>query len=339
MPSLWVPLDANYGDNDKILQAGFKAELLYIRSLAAVKGLETDGTFTTRQARRFAPEEFLPDLDELTDTLCRVGLWERNGDELTIIGWLDRNESMAKIRERSERESASGVLGNHRRWHTDRADPNCAHCTQRDKTTRSDRVASGTRSGTRIGGESQEIDIERDLLISPTEIDAVSNEATPSPTEAPPKPKKPKREISEPVRAIQGAIVDALNLPARRTGQANRELLDAAESIAEAGGTPDQVPVVVAHFRASWSEGFVVTPRAIARNWMTGVQAIVATTPVHPAEDGPHELTPEEIAANRAYEADKLYFLIERGHALTPEELAQARELGVEVPEDVEVAL
>jgi hypothetical protein len=72
--SLFVQLDVDYYHNDRVIQAGPEAELLYIRSLAWCKASVVDGTFTVRQIRAFAPWEHADRIDDLTDRLVAAGL-------------------------------------------------------------------------------------------------------------------------------------------------------------------------------------------------------------------------------------------------------------------------
>ena len=126
MPGLYVPLYVNYADDDKIIEAGPMAELLYVRGLAFVKAMGSDGVITKNQLKRISVR--LPRPGQLADRLVEVGLWERNGSGWYIVAWLKRNASAAQI---AEAKSVAGVLGNHRRWHlppdgTPKSE--CEHC-------------------------------------------------------------------------------------------------------------------------------------------------------------------------------------------------------------------
>ena len=123
---LFVPLDVNYADDDKIVAAGPMAELLYVRALAFVKRARSDGHLHDGQLPIVAAR--IPRPRQLADRLVDTGLWERNGTGLYVSAWLKRNPPVADV---SPAKSAAGALGNHRRWHLppDGApNPECPHC-------------------------------------------------------------------------------------------------------------------------------------------------------------------------------------------------------------------
>lgn len=115
MANLFVPLDVNYADDDKIVAAGPMGELLYVRSLAFAKrdrhdGLIRDGQFPIVAAR-------IPRARLLAERLYGVGLWERNGSGLYISAWLKRNPPADEL-------AGAGAVGAHKRWHLKRGQPN-----------------------------------------------------------------------------------------------------------------------------------------------------------------------------------------------------------------------
>lgn len=121
MPSLFVPLDVNYAEDDKIIDAGPMAELLYVRALAFAKRARSDGYIAASQLSTVAAR--IPRYRVHAERAVEVGLWERNGTGLYIRAWLKRNPPV-------EDETAAGVEGAHRRWHLKRNQPNpdCPRC-------------------------------------------------------------------------------------------------------------------------------------------------------------------------------------------------------------------
>jgi hypothetical protein len=133
MPNLYVPLDVNYAEDDKIIDVGPMGELLYIRSLAFVKRARTDGVFSINQLAVLGAR--IPRVRRLLDPLVEVGLWERNGSALYIPAWLKRNPPVVDT---SDVKADAGSLGAHIRWHVKRRrpDPDCKHCVTEELTNR-----------------------------------------------------------------------------------------------------------------------------------------------------------------------------------------------------------
>ncbi len=112
MAGLYVPLDVNYADDAKVVDAGPMAELLFVRSLAFAKRDQHDGYIRNGQLGIVAAR--IPRLAPMVERLIDVGLWERNGDGIYIAAWLKRNLPTDEI---SAKKSSAGAVGNHRRWH------------------------------------------------------------------------------------------------------------------------------------------------------------------------------------------------------------------------------
>ena len=101
---LHVQLDVDYYDDPKIIDAGEKAELLYVRSLAfCKKNWRANGYMTDGQVLR-AVAPGLTGIPARIKTLVAVGLWQRVDDDLfghgkgyVVSAWLKRNPSAAEI--------------------------------------------------------------------------------------------------------------------------------------------------------------------------------------------------------------------------------------------------
>jgi hypothetical protein len=124
---LFVPLDVNYADDDKIIDAGPMAELLYVRSLAFVKRARTNGDIAANQIPLIGARITRP--RALAERLVEVGLWERTGSGLYVSAWLKRNAPVETI---SAVKADAGSVGAHIRWHVKRRqpDPSCEHCVR-----------------------------------------------------------------------------------------------------------------------------------------------------------------------------------------------------------------
>lgn len=99
----YAPLSAMYADDDAIIAAGEKAELLFVRSLAFCAGMpEQDGYITERQLERRVGAG-MPDVSERAETLVREGLWERVDGGFIVRAWLKWNRSSEDLgRERKK---------------------------------------------------------------------------------------------------------------------------------------------------------------------------------------------------------------------------------------------
>lgn len=86
---IYVPLDANFFDDDKVLAAGEQATYLYLAMMARAKQLDTDGVLTTLQIERLNVKGWQKRLAKLVE----VGLVDHAIDCYGIVGWLKWNES------------------------------------------------------------------------------------------------------------------------------------------------------------------------------------------------------------------------------------------------------
>lgn len=105
---LYVKLDVDFPDNARVIEAGEKAELLYVRSLLLAKRLLSDGALTLPQLARTG----LSGVRQRAERLVAVGLWEKAGEgSYRIVGWLERNRSAAEVAEVSAKRAEAGSRG------------------------------------------------------------------------------------------------------------------------------------------------------------------------------------------------------------------------------------
>ena len=104
----FAPLSAHYYDDDAIIAAGERAEVLYTRSLAFAARKPADGFISDLQLTTFR----LPGVRARAARLCEVGLWERVEDDLLGTGsgyrirsWLKHNASKAEIEEKQRKDA------------------------------------------------------------------------------------------------------------------------------------------------------------------------------------------------------------------------------------------
>lgn len=155
MSGLHVPLDVEYAADDKIMDAGPMAELLFIRGLAFCKRTMSDGKITDRQIASVALG--IPAPKKHAQRLVEVGLWTRGGDHWLILNWLKYNAPAADIEAARDMAKENGVRGNHERWHLDndgvlvKPSPKCPLC--RSMYRPPDRPPDGVANPDPIGGD------------------------------------------------------------------------------------------------------------------------------------------------------------------------------------------
>lgn len=114
----YAPLSANYYDDDAVIAAGERAEVLFTRSLAFCARNLNDGFITDLQLARIGVG--LPNVSARARRLVEVGLWERvddgalfdcEGAGYRVRRWnkwnLTRAEIEAKQRKDAERKAGA----------------------------------------------------------------------------------------------------------------------------------------------------------------------------------------------------------------------------------------
>lgn len=91
---LYVPLDASFFDDDKVLEAGERAGWLYLNMLCKAKATDADGVFTKPQIAKLGVPGWKPRLDALLRTELVVELPQSPGS-YAIAAWLNWNEARA----------------------------------------------------------------------------------------------------------------------------------------------------------------------------------------------------------------------------------------------------
>lgn len=97
MNGLYLPLQADYTDDERVVELSALAELLWVRILAKCKRLKTDGRLHRVHLQSCAHPDMLPDLDMYVAELERVGLIVKGGSWWNIPSWLKHNKSMAEV--------------------------------------------------------------------------------------------------------------------------------------------------------------------------------------------------------------------------------------------------
>ncbi len=118
----YTPLAVSYYRDDAILEAGEKAELMYVRGLAYCGEAQSDGFITDRQMVSIVGLG-MRDAAKRADVLVRVGLWERVAGGYVVRSWLKWNRSTEEIgrrlkadrerkQNRADEDSARNPVGN-----------------------------------------------------------------------------------------------------------------------------------------------------------------------------------------------------------------------------------
>lgn len=113
--ALYVKLDAEYASDDKMIEVGPLAELLYVRGLCFAKRTMLDGKISRGQLSAVAIG--IPNPTKQVDRLVAVGAWTTTRQGWQITAWLKRNKSALTIGAESEAKRVASQTANHERWH------------------------------------------------------------------------------------------------------------------------------------------------------------------------------------------------------------------------------
>jgi hypothetical protein len=99
---IYVPLDVEFFDNDKILAVGERPAYLYLAMLCRVKRLGVDGILSRLQIERLQ----IAGWQKRLTTLVSAGLVMQLDDgRYLVAGWLERNPSADEIAEYRRKDS------------------------------------------------------------------------------------------------------------------------------------------------------------------------------------------------------------------------------------------
>lgn len=96
---LYVQVDVNFWEDDKVLRAGERAAAFYVRCLCMCKRVQSDGWLSDAQLSMLGVRDWRAQVAQLV----KVGLLKREGNSTVhVVGWLDWNESVGSARQRAE---------------------------------------------------------------------------------------------------------------------------------------------------------------------------------------------------------------------------------------------
>lgn len=123
---LFVPIDVNYFEDDRILAAG-DAWQLHMAALLLCKKILSDGCVSRLQLARVAPDS-VSDVDGAIRRLSDVGLFTVDGDQITIRSWNEWHAASEDVTAKRRRASA---IGNHKKWgHDNKPSSTCIICKE-----------------------------------------------------------------------------------------------------------------------------------------------------------------------------------------------------------------
>jgi hypothetical protein len=111
---LFVPLQANFFGDDRIVRCSRMAQLVYLQGLTIAKQCGTDGTLTFAQLERECGD--IPDLQKCVNELTKLQLWRRKSGRnstvtFTIARWLKHNRSQEWIEKYRAARAEDGKRG------------------------------------------------------------------------------------------------------------------------------------------------------------------------------------------------------------------------------------
>jgi hypothetical protein len=111
---LFVPLQANFFSDDRIVRCSRMAQLIYLQGLTIAKNCGTDGLITFAQLERECGD--IPDLDSCVNELTKLKLWRRKSRRNTTVTfeigrWLTHNKSQEWIEAYRSARAEDGKRG------------------------------------------------------------------------------------------------------------------------------------------------------------------------------------------------------------------------------------
>lgn len=101
---MWLKIDDSFHDHPKVVEAGNAAVGLWVKCLAWSSRHLTDGHIPAAVVRQLGTQKD-------ADTLTRVGLWQTNGDGVTVPDYLDYNPSADEVRDQRSKRAEAGRRG------------------------------------------------------------------------------------------------------------------------------------------------------------------------------------------------------------------------------------
>lgn len=158
MTGLYVQLDVNWPDNDKIIEVGVEGAGAHAIVLCLAKRLEKDGWVSRAVLTRYGVDSLL------IDRLRAAGLLEGDHARVRPWDWLSRNPSQAAIDASRASKAEAGKRGNHAKHKHGGEYDNCPICQPKPLVV----AASET-----VRSQSLAVDNSCDPLRTKTECESV----------------------------------------------------------------------------------------------------------------------------------------------------------------------
>jgi len=137
---LYVPLDVNFPDDDRVLACSVEAQMMYVRSLCLVKRTDSDGIVSQVQLRRLS-DGCRAKPAQLADELVGAGLWSTYDTGFLICAWVKHNPTSDDLKAKREANAER-----QRRARERKAEADASRVTAADVTDAS-RVTDTARNG------------------------------------------------------------------------------------------------------------------------------------------------------------------------------------------------
>jgi len=173
MARLYVPLDVNFPDDDKIEAVGLAGAGLYAMSLCLAKRLLDDGRLTRVKLRKLGGD------DALIDRLIEVGLYTADaGDAVRISAWLGHNAPAESVLTSDKAKRLA-----HQRHHvnTGKSSPDCRFCQSEDPQVNAEKcVSDAERIPTQCVDALPEVEVETEIPTTSLRTTPVADAPDPS---------------------------------------------------------------------------------------------------------------------------------------------------------------
>lgn len=239
---LYVPLDVNFSDDDKVLACSAEAQLVYLRGLMLSKRLDSDGFVHENHLARLCEYFSYADIDpaDLSRELTKAGLWEPVDNGWIVPSWAAHNPDNEKLDSRrmtdAERKKA---------WR------------ERRKATSQARDADATGHATNVPQDATSRD-EMSHSHSKEEKSVVTVEKSDVATRR--GASRVRDELFETLAEVCG--IDWTKIPDGERGALN----SAVKQLRPLNPSPAEIVQRAQNYRSHFADA-ALTPSALARHW------------------------------------------------------------------------
>ena len=150
----WTKLDDSFYSHRKIVGLSDRAFRLYVCGLNWSVAHHTDGHIPNAIPAMLAPNSTQVARRRAIGELTDLRLWTPSDGGWEIHDFADYQPTADQLADAKKAKSGGGILGNHRRWHTNNPDPNCSHCRSQVRSDNRSEDRGGVRPDTESDSES-----------------------------------------------------------------------------------------------------------------------------------------------------------------------------------------